>query len=207
VKELADLFDLTEEKLIGLPGFAEKNANRLVSGIQARKKPELARFLHALGIPEVGGTVSRDLAMHFRSLDRILEADQEALQSVPGIGPKMSEAIVEFLNEPHNRAAIEHIIQRGVKPVAPQAPTQTPLVGKKFVFTGGMERLTRAQGKKLVEDNGGKVVGSVSKETDFVVAGADPGSKYDKAVELGVVVLTEAQFVELMEASGIEVGE
>jgi DNA ligase (NAD+) len=207
VKELADLFDLTDEMLIGLPGFAEKNANRLVSGIQARKKPELARFLHGLGIPEVGSTVSRDLAMHFRSLDRFLHADHETLQSVPGIGPKMSEVIVEFLNEPHNRTSIEHIVQRGVKPVAPQAPAQTPLVGKKFVFTGGMERLTRAQAKKLVEDNGGKVVGSVSKETDFVVAGTDPGSKYDRAVELGVVVQTEEQFIELLEKSGIEVGE
>jgi DNA ligase (NAD+) len=145
--------------------------------------------------------------MHFRSLQRLLEADIETLQSVPGIGPKMSEVIVEFLNEPHNRASIEHIVQRGVKPVAPQAPTQTPLVGKKFVFTGGMERLTRAQAKKLVEDNGGKVVGSVSKETDFVVAGTDPGSKYDRAVELGVVVQTEEQFIELLEKSGIEVGE
>jgi DNA ligase (NAD+) len=207
VTELAELFDLTDEKLIGLPGFAEKNANRLVSGIQARKKPELARFLHALGIPEVGGTVSRDLALHFRSLDRLLEADQETLQTVPGIGPKMSEVIVEFLTEPHNREAIDHIIERGVKPVAPQAPAQTPLAGKKFVFTGGMERLSRAQAKKVVEDHGGKVVGSVSKETDYVVAGADPGSKYDKAVELGVTVLSEEQFVGLLDEAGVEVGE
>jgi DNA ligase (NAD+) len=207
VKELADLFDLTDEKLIGLPGFAQKNANRLVSGIQARKKPELARFLHALGIPEVGATVSRDLAKHFRSVERLMEADDEALQAVPGLGPKMSEVIVEFFSNPQSREAVGHILARGVKPIAPQAPKETPIAGKKFVFTGGMERLSRDQAKKLVEDHGGKVVGSVSKATDFVVVGTDPGSKHEKAKELGVPVLSEAEFIEKMEESGIAIGE
>ena len=206
VKELADLFVLTKEDLIGLPGFADKNADRLVSGVRARKRPELSRFLHALGIPEVGAAVSRDLAQHFRSVEKLLDADRDAFVAVPGIGPKMSELIHDFLASPGNREAILHILARGVEPVPPPAPVDSGLVGKKFVFTGGLGRLSRSHAKKLVEDHGGKVVGSVSKATDYVVVGEDPGSKHEKAVELGVTVLDEEQFLALLAEAGIEAG-
>jgi DNA ligase (NAD+) len=206
VKELADLFALSKEDLVGLPGFADKNADRLITGIQGRKRPELARFLHALGIPEVGAAVSRDLAHHFRSVGKLLQADQEALVAVPGVGPKMSELICGFLANPSNRTAIEHILARGVHPVPPPARVDSTLADKKFVFTGGLARLSRSHAKKLVEDHGGKVVGSVSKATDYVVVGDDPGSKYDKAVELGVATLDEDQFVALLREAGIDPG-
>jgi DNA ligase (NAD+) len=202
VKELADLFTLTREHLIGLPGFADKNATRLVDGIQARRTPDLARFLHALGIPEVGGAVARDLAMHFRDARALMDADEAALTSIPGIGPKMSEAIRDFFANPENRSAIENILAH-VAPVAPAAPTASGLSGKKFVFTGGLSRMSRGDAKKLVEANGARVVGSVSKETDYVVVGEDPGSKADKAVELGVTTLDEDGFIELLRGAGI----
>jgi DNA ligase (NAD+) len=206
VKELADLFDIEKRHLVELPGFADKNADRLVSGIQARMRPDLARFLHALGIPEVGASVARDLAQHFRGVKQILDAEKEAFVAVPGIGPKMSELIHEFLTNPSNREAIERILERGVRPEAPAAPADAALAGRKFVFTGGLEKLSRGAAKKLVEDHGAKVVGSVSKETDYVVVGEDPGSKYDKAVELGVTTLDENAFIALLRESGVDPG-
>lgn len=205
VRELADLFDLEPSSLIGLPGFAQKSATNLVEGIARRKQVELRRFLHGLGIPEVGVTVARDLALHFRSFDEIRAADAEALVAVPGIGPVMSEAIRAFLTTPANALAIDHILDRGLEPIPPEAPAETELAGRKFVFTGGLARLTRSNAKKLVESAGARAVSSVSSETDWVVAGSDAGSKYDKAVELGLAVLSEDEFIELLERAGIEV--
>ena len=205
VQELAHLFDLRSEQLQELPGFAELSAANLVNGIRARREPELARFLHGLGIPEVGATVARDLAGHFRDLERLLAATPEELQEVPGIGPKMAEAIRGFLDEEDNRTAIRHVLDRGVRPVAPHAPSSTPLAGKRFVFTGGLAGFTRSRAKELVEGAGGRVVGSVSKETDYVVVGEDPGSKHEKALELGVRVLDEADFRSLLGDAGVEV--
>jgi len=207
VRELAELFDLTPERMVELPRFAEKSATNLVAGIQARKRPELAVFLHALGIPEVGAAVARDLALHFRSLDRILDAPPEELEEVKGIGPRMSQAIREFLDNAQNREGICHLLERGVEPTAPHAPMATPLAGRKFVFTGGLAAFTRSGAKKLVEDAGGKVVGSVSRETDYVVVGEDPGSKHEKALELGVTVLDEEAFRALLLEAGVEAPE
>jgi DNA ligase (NAD+) len=204
VRELADLFVLTAEQLTELPGFAEKSATNLVAGIQARRRPELHRFLYGLGIPEVGATVARDLALHFRVLDRIRAASAEELQGVPGIGPVMSEAIRDFFAHEQNARAIDTILERGVAPVAPEEPSGSGLAGKKFVFTGGLAGLSRGQAKQMVESAGGRVVGSVSKETDYVIVGDDPGSKYEKAVELGVATLDEAGFVALLRDAGVE---
>jgi DNA ligase (NAD+) len=194
VGELADLFDLTVGQLAELPGFAAKSATNLVEGIGRRKRPELARFLHGLGIPEVGVAVAGDLASHFRSFEAIRGATREELEAVPGIGPTMSEAIRSFLDGDENAAAIDHVLARGVEPVPPAAPAETPLAGRKFVFTGGLERMTRSQAKKLVEGAGARAVGSVSAETDYVVAG-----------ELGVTVLDEEAFVALLAEAGVEV--
>ena len=204
VNELADLFVLTPEALVELPGFAAKSAAALVEGIQRRCTPELHRFLYALGVPEVGATVARDLALHFRSLDLIRTASADELADVPGIGPVMSEAIRDFFAHEQNARAIDAILERGVAPVAPAEPSGSALAAKKFVFTGGLSGLTRGQAKQMVEDAGGRVVGSVSKETDYVVVGDDPGSKYDKAVELGVATLDEAGFVALLREAGVE---
>ncbi len=206
VREMADLFNLRPEALVELPGFAAKSATNLVDGIQRCLTPDLSRFLYALGIPEVGVTVARDLAMHFRDVGALRSATAEELQAVPGVGPVMSETIVAFFAQEQNRHAIDAILARGVEPVAPKGPSATLLGGKKFVFTGGLVGLSRAHAKQLVEDAGARVVGSVSKETDYVVVGDDPGSKYEKAVELGVTTLDEAAFVALLRDVGLEVG-
>ena len=206
VRQLADLFTLKPEALTELPGFAEKSAANLVAAIDRCRAPELHRFLYGLGIPEVGATVARDLAMHFRSLDALRSADVEQLAGVPGVGPVMSEAIVGFFAHAPNRRAIDAILKRGVAPLVRDEPAGTALTGKKFVFTGGMATLGRAQAKQMVEDAGGRVVGSVSKETDYVVIGDDPGSKYEKAVELEIPTLDEAGFIALLKGVGIAVG-
>lgn len=207
VRELADLFDLTVEQVADLPGFAEKSATNLVEGIQRRKTTELRRFLHGLGIPEVGATVARDLALHFRDFDAIRGATHEELETVKGIGPKMSEAIRDFLDQEQNARAIDHILEQGMELVPPEGPDETPLAGKKFVFTGGMERMSRSRAKKLVEGAGARAVSSVSKETDYVVAGEGAGSKYEKAVELGIEILDEEGFFTLLQEAGVEAPE
>ncbi|MFC1574556.1 helix-hairpin-helix domain-containing protein, partial [Gemmatimonadota bacterium] len=203
VRELGDLFDLRPEDLVDLPGFAEKSARNLVEGIDRRKKVELRRFLFGLGIPEVGEAVARELAAHFGSLEAIREANGEALEGVEGIGPIMSEAILGFLHDEQNARAIDTVLGKGLELIAPAAPAETTLAGTRFVFTGGMERLTRPQAKKLVESVGARAVSSVSSETDYVVAGSDAGSKLAKAIELEVTVLTEDEFLTLLEGEGV----
>ena len=207
VKELADLFDLTEEVVQELPGFAEKSAANLVAAIQRRKTVELRRFLFGLGIPEVGQAVARDLAAHFRSLDAVRDADPEALEAVDGIGPIMSEAISGFFGEPKNAEAIDAIMAKGMELLAPEAESESGLSGKKFVFTGGMETMSRSEAKKLVEGIGARAVSSVSSETDYVVAGKGAGSKLKKAQDLGVTVLTEADFIGLLADHGVAAAE
>jgi DNA ligase (NAD+) len=200
VKELADLFDLEAAHLEGLPGFAEKSARNLVEAIGRRKKVELQRFLFGLGIPEVGEAVARDLAMHFGDLEAVRNADRENLETVEGIGPKMSEVIYGFLHAEKNARAIDAVLGKGMEFVSP-APTDESagaLAGKRFVFTGGMETLSRPEAKRLVEAAGGRAVSSVSSSTDFVVAGKDAGSKLTRARELGVEVLTEEGFLKLL---------
>jgi DNA ligase (NAD+) len=198
VQELADLFDLTAEDLLPLEGFATKSATNLAEAIQARKRTELARFLYGLGIPEVGATVAKDLASHFRDFRRVLDATPEELEAVDGIGPIMSEKISSFLGDALNRSHIEAVLSHGMELEAPAEPEVAGLAGTKFVFTGGMEAMSRSEAKRRVESVGARVTSSVSKETDYVVAGADPGSKHDKAVALGVTILTEEQFLALL---------
>ena len=204
VRELADLFVLEPEALTELPGFAARSATNLVARIRGRRTPELHRFLYALGIPEVGATVARDLALHFRDLERVRSATAEELAAVPGVGPVMSEAIRSFFEHEQNHRAINRVLARGVTPVPPQAPATTALAGLRFVFTGGLTGLTRGQAKKMVEEAGARVASSVTKETDYVVVGDDPGAKHENAVELGVPTLDEAAFVALLREAGVE---
>ncbi len=201
VTELAGLFDLEAEQLMDLPGFAEKSATALVAAVDRRRSTELARFLHGLGIPEVGQTVARDLARHFRTFEAIRAADDEALTAVHGIGERMSEAIRGFFANERVAAQLDAVasqMRELVPPPEQKAATDSPLSGKKFVFTGGLPTLARSEAKKLAESVGAKVTGSVSKATDYVVVGEDPGSKYDKAVDLGLEILDEDGFVALM---------
>ncbi|TVP75386.1 MAG: NAD-dependent DNA ligase LigA [Gemmatimonadales bacterium] len=197
VKGPADLFDLEADQVEALPGFAEVSARKLVEAIAARRRTELARFLHGLGIPEVGATVARDLAHHFRSLDAFLAADREVLEAIPGIGPRMSEVITEFVSEERTRAAIDELALRMEALTVPEEPgAGGPLEGQTWVFTGGMEEMTRTEAKRRVEALGAKATSSVSGKTDVLVAGEGAGSKLEKARELEVEVLDEAEFLE-----------
>ena len=150
-------------------------------------------------------TVARDLARHFRGLEAIRSATEEELAVVPGVGPVMSETIHGFFEHDQNRLAIDRILGHGVTPIAPRSlvGTSAPLVGRKFVFTGGLTGLSRARAKELVERAGARVTGAVSKETDYVVVGDDPGSKHEKAEKLGVTTLNEGEFVALLEDAGL----
>jgi len=206
VAELADLFDLDAERVAELEGFANKSATALVEAVAARKNPELRRFLVALGIPEVGVTVARVLAEHFGDFDRIRRATREELEAIPGIGPKMSEAIAGFFEDERNRQAVEAILARGVKPQSTDpAPLGLSDAGA-AVFTGRLP-VPRSEAEAAWRAVGGRPVGSVSKKTAFVVAGESAGSKLDKAEELGIPVLDFAAFVERVRQLGGDVGE
>ncbi len=200
VRQLPDLFRLRREKIAPLEGFAEKSATKLVEALARARKTELARFLYGLGIPEVGTAVARDLARHFRTFERLRGASAEELQTVPGVGPRMAEQILAFFAEPQTAAvldALREVIELAeVTAPAPAAPS--PLLGKKFVFTGGLETLSRDEAKARIELLGAKAVSSVSKATHYVVVGSDPGSKADDAARLGVATLDETGFLALL---------
>jgi DNA ligase (NAD+) len=204
VRELQDLFDLTGEQLRELPGFAEKSATNLEQAIRTRRRTELRRFVFGLGIPEVGVAVARDLALHFRSFEAILEADREALETVHGIGPRMSEAIRDFLDDPRRRASIVALRDRMEALEVPRTVEvgDGPLKGRSVVFTGTLPTLSRGEARSRAEAAGARVVGSVSRSTDLVVAGEEAGSKLKKALELGLTVVDEAEFLRLAEAGG-----
>jgi DNA ligase (NAD+) len=209
VRRLPDLFDLTPEQVEALPGFAELSARNLIDGIERASKVELARFLFALGIPEVGSATARDLAEHFRAFSAIREASPEALQEVPGVGPRMAEQITAFFAEEQNALVLDRLLDGRVTLVEPAPREESgprPLEGLTMVFTGSLERFTRDEAKELAARLGAKVTGSVSKKTDYVVAGEEAGSKLDKAEALGVAVLDQKGFVKLVEDRGGSLG-
>ena len=202
VKELADLFDLTAAHLEPLDGFAEKSAANLARAIQDKKTVELARFLYGLGIPEVGSTIAATLAAEFLSFGNIQEATVEQLEVVDGIGPIMSEQIRAFLDDERNHERIAAVLGHMNELLPPEEAGGKGLAGMRFVFTGGLERFSRSEARRLIEEHGGRVVGSVSGETTYVVAGEDPGSKLLKARDLGVEILSEEAFVEVLRTAG-----
>ena len=204
VKDLADLFDLTEEDLVPLEGFAEVSARNLVQGIEERRRVELARFLVGLGIPEVGVTVARDLALHFRGIAELRAGAPDDLEAVHGVGPKMSTAITAFLQQPRVSEALDRLLAKGFELSVPEAPVDDApddWAGKRVVLTGSLEGYTRSELKRVLQGLGARVTGSVSARTDFLVAGANPGSKLAKARELGVEVLTEDELLERIEGA------
>jgi DNA ligase (NAD+) len=211
VKQLPDLFDLKTEQLVRLEGFADKSANNLVEALRKASHTELTRFLYGLGIPEVGVAVARDLARHFGTFQSLRAADETALQEVPGVGPRMAEAITSFFREPNNAAVLDQLLQKvQLAEAAPRAAggsggSAQPFAGKKFVFTGGLSRFSRPEAQSLIESLGGRATGSVSKSTDYVVVGQDAGSKADDARRLGVATLDEDGFVELLRNQGVDV--
>jgi DNA ligase (NAD+) len=205
VQNVADVFRLDADDLLQLEGFAERSARRLVETIQRRKRVELRCFLYGLGIPEVGTAVAHDLADRFRSLDAVRQASCPALEAVPSIGPKLSEAIRGFFAEARNQQAIDALLEAGVQVVEPTASKAQPLAGKTFVFTGALDRLSRHEAEQQVEALGAHTTAAVSGETDYVVVGKDPGQKLEAAKARRAQILTEPQFIALLRKAGVEV--
>jgi DNA ligase (NAD+) len=202
VKDVGDLYHLTEGDLVPLERFAEKSAQNIVNAIEKTKKnTPFWRLINALGIRYVGEATAQVLAQHFQNLEALEKASKEELLEVEGVGEQVAGSIREYSDDPGNRELIKRLREAGVREQAPEPRAAGPLVGKSFVFTGGLERLSREEAKEMVTSRGGKVSSSVSAKTDYVVVGAEPGSKYAKAKELGVATLDEGEFEELMRKS------
>jgi DNA ligase (NAD+) len=200
IKDSADLYTLTPERLAELEGFGQISAHNLVESLEASKQQPFERVLYGLGIPGVGYVNARNLARHLRSMDALVDATEDQLVEVEGIGPIMARTIAETLAEDRTRELIERLRDYGLKMEEEglAMPPEGPLVGKTLVLTGTLPSLTREDASQRIEAAGGKVTGSVSKKTDYVVAGADPGSKLTKAQELGTEVLDEDGLLELL---------
>jgi DNA ligase (NAD+) len=206
VSNPAALYKLGLLAVINLERMGEKSAVNLLAAIEHSKHTTLARFIFALGIRNVGEATAKDLARHFGSLDNLLAADLESLQQVHDVGPVVAQSIADFLAEAHNREVIEQLRACGVhwpeqqpREQQPQAATALPLRGKTFVLTGTLSALPREQAKEKLEALGAKVSSNVSKKTTYVVVGTEAGSKLDNALELGITVLDEQQFLALLE--------
>ncbi len=200
IADSADLYELTPERLSELEGFGEISARNLVEAIEASKAQPFERVLYGLGIPGVGYVNARNLARHLRSMTDLMSASEEQLTEVEGIGPIMARTIVETLAEDRTRELIERFREYGLKmeEEGSAAPTEGPLVGKTLVLTGTLPNLTREDATQRIEAAGGKVTGSVSKKTDYLVAGADPGSKLTKAQDIGTEILDEDGLLALL---------
>ena len=197
-----DIFRLTREQLLTMDRMGEKSADNLLAAIETSKQRALPAVINALGILHVGSETAELLARRFGSLPLLARATGEELQAIPGIGPKVAQAIVLHFQSEGNRRVLEGLCAAGVRMEAPERvdrPGHQHLAGKRFVVTGRMEQYTRSQIESLIKHSGGHVSGSVSKNTDYLVVGADPGSKLQDAQQLGVATLTEAQIVDLVE--------
>jgi DNA ligase (NAD+) len=198
VKNVADLYKLTKDDLLQLERMGEKSAENVLTEIEASKKLPLERVIYGLGIRFVGERTAQFLADHFGSLHDIMKASAEQLEEVTEVGPRIAESIVEFVADEHNRKLVSDLRNAGLTFTGQKKEKGTKLAGKTFVLTGTLARHTRDEAKKMIEDAGGRVSGSVSKKTDYVVAGSDAGSKLDRARELAVSVIGEEELEELV---------
>ena len=180
--------------------MGEKSADNLLQSIVQSKKTTLARFIFGLGIRHVGESTAKDLAKHFGGIHALMDAPMDELLMVNDVGPVVADSIMSFMSEPHNREVIEQLLASGIEFQKEERRTTVDLSGKTFVLTGTLPTLSRDQAKELLEAAGAKVAGSVSKKTDYVVAGAEAGSKLDKAQALGVAVIDEAGMLALLAA-------
>jgi DNA ligase (NAD+) len=205
VERLSDVFALRVEDLATLPRMGDKSAANLIAAIERARTTTLTRFLIALGIRHVGETVAERLASHFESMDRLLEATNDEIAAIEGIGGTIASSVGSFLADPHNREEIARFVERGLRIEAPAAreeatgETSDRLAGQTFVLTGTLSR-PREDFEQRIKAAGGKTSGSVSRKTSYVLAGSDPGSKLKKAAELGVEILDEAGFEALLAA-------
>jgi DNA ligase (NAD+) len=199
IKDVADLYTLTIPQLADLERLGEKSATKLYHAIAASKKSTLARFLYALGIRDVGVATALSLANHFQTLKPLMQADEESLQTIPDIGPIVAAHIKKFFTQTHNREIIQRLIALGIHwPKSTPVAKQTHLSGKTFVLTGTLQHLTREKATELLQKHGAKVSQSVSQKTDYVIVGKEPGAKLLHAQKLGIICLTETDFLALL---------
>ncbi|MEX0962258.1 MAG: NAD-dependent DNA ligase LigA [Simkaniaceae bacterium] len=199
IQSLPDIYRLQAQDLEEIEGFKEKSIHNLLSAIEKSKKKPLSRFILALGIPFVGKTAAELLAEYAGSLKKLLELSENELVHIDGIGEKMAQSVVAFFQDPSHKEEVEELLNCGVSPLQPKMKMKGhSFEGKTFVLTGGLEKYTRVEVIELIKERGGRVSGSVSKKTDYVLVGEDPGSKYEKAVKLGVKTLTEEEFIKML---------
>ena len=201
IHTIADLYHLDLERLIQLERMAEKSAKNLIASLEKSKKTTLARFIFSLGIHSVGETTAQTLANHFTTLDNLIKADEEKLLFVPDVGPIVAGNLITFFKQEHNLEVVEQLIAVGINwpKIKKKSANEQPLAGKTFVVTGTLETMGRNDAKAALLDLGAKVSGSVSKKTDYVVVGENPGSKATKAEDLGVTILDEKALIELLD--------
>ena len=198
LRDIGDIYFLTREQVGELEGFGDKSIDNLMKAIEKSRTRDLGNVIAGLGIPMVGSTVAQLLAREGRSLEKLETLSAEELEAMEGIGPIMAQSIEAFFAEPGNREVLQKLRDGGVKPVPPPQAKEGPLTGKTFVITGSLEKFSRSEAQAAIEDRGGKVASSVSKKTDYVVVGENPGSKHDKAVQLGIEILDEAGLEKLL---------
>ncbi len=198
LKSLSDLYKLKKEELLELEGFKEKKAQNILDAIEEKKKISLARFIYALGIPNVGQKTAEDLAKNFKTLESIMEADEETLVNIRDIGEIVAKSIVDFFSDDYNKKTISEILDAGVTPIGPKENDSNIFEGMTFVLTGTLSEMSRSEAGEIIKKNGGKVSSSVSKKTSYVLAGENAGSKLTKAQSLGVKVITLDEFKEML---------
>ena len=198
LKSIPDLYDLGPQDYMGLQGFGERKINNLMAAIERSKDCTLGAFIFAIGIPNVGAKTAKDLARRFGTIEALRSATVEQLTEVPDVGEIVARSIVEFFADPSIATQVDRLLAHGVKPRPEEVQQDSPISGKTIVVTGTLEKLDRRQAEALIESLGGKAAGSVSKKTDYVLAGESAGSKLTKARELGVRVLNEQEFFELI---------
>ena len=198
IKDVADIYYINKKELIELERMADKSAQNIIDAIEKSKIKPLSKFLYALGIRHVGETTAEDLARHFQRLDDFFHLSEEDLMEVEGIGPEVAASVHQFFRDKKNKESIELLKKAGVKVIEPKIKDKGKLTGKTFLFTGTLKTFGRDEARNLVESLGGITASSVSKKVDYVVVGEDPGSKFDKAKELGIKTLTEEEFKKIV---------
>ena len=198
IKDVADIYYIKKEQLIELERMADKSSQNIIDAVEKSKTKPLSKFLYALGIRNVGETTAEDLARHFQRLEDFFRLSEEDLMEVQGIGPEVAASVHQFFGDKKNRESIDRLKKAGVRVVEPKAKERGKLAGKTFVFTGSLKSFERDEARNLVESRGGMTASTVSKKVDFVVVGEDPGSKFDKARELGIKTLTEEEFKKMV---------
>jgi DNA ligase (NAD+) len=204
VASVADLYRLTRDDLLQCERMGEKSTDKLLAAIDTSRQRPLGRLLFGLGIRHVGAHLANLLARQFGSLEELARATREELMAVHEVGPQVADSVTDFFRKERNRTILEELRTAGVVPQAEEKRAGGPLTGKTFVFTGSLVQFKRKQAQELVEKLGGRASGSVSKKTDYVVAGSEAGSKLDRARELGVAILSEDEFRQLLERIDVD---